>query len=162
MCKATKALQKTLEWRQEFRPDLITWEEVQGCAFRLTLHMFAAQCHGLYVVALHLSVVPVFTKDSYLAVNSTPKLWVRIDHTTCTHAVGPQVKQAGVAGRVQLMKESDTEVSTAYLGSHRLVFGRLKDSIPRKQVVSWLPVNQEIGLIPAAYHNPEANMSKLR
>ena len=61
--KATKALQKTLEWRQEYRPDLITWEEVQGCAFRLTLHMFAAQCCGLYVVALHLSVCTCLYKE---------------------------------------------------------------------------------------------------
>ena len=31
VCKATKALEKTLLWRQQFRPDLITWEQVRMC-----------------------------------------------------------------------------------------------------------------------------------
>ena len=31
VCKATKALAKTLHWRQQFRPDLITWEQVRMC-----------------------------------------------------------------------------------------------------------------------------------
>ena len=31
VCKATKALAKTLHWRQQFRPDLITWEQVRAC-----------------------------------------------------------------------------------------------------------------------------------
>ena len=31
VCKATKALVKTLHWRQKFRPDLITWEQVRTC-----------------------------------------------------------------------------------------------------------------------------------
>ena len=70
VCKATKALEKTLLWRQQFRPDLITWEQVcmRGTKGTRTCRMSAVRraaiCRSQFAVTPCLSMLRTVKEKS--------------------------------------------------------------------------------------------------